>query len=221
MSREPNPSGVGRREFIAGAGGVAAAGYLAIGGDPTFAHSAPAPAPAKTWMVAIDATQGPPFGYTEPTLTTPNTAGTLPVNPSDIVTWKISAPAHKRHTVIFFKDKTPFVDSKQNPVWWFHGSKADEPIGGKGVSIDKNVLPGADFCYTVIVFDEDAGQTHLDDPKILIATVLHGEAQTQARKEVITAEQKLLKARQEINAALESLGSARKNLDQTNSKKSE
>jgi len=213
MSGKPDASGVSRREFIAGAGGVAAAGYLVVGGDTASAQST---SPVKTWAVAIDATKTPHFGYSEPSLGS-TSADPLPVNGGDIVTWGISLPNHRRHTVIFFKEETPFLDTNRKPVWWFHGSESDEPIGGKGVCIDPNAFPGDEFPYTVIVFDEDANHIYLDDPKILIATKLLGEKQ--AREDVITARHKIKKASKELDEALGRLESAERNLEQVKNNK--
>jgi hypothetical protein len=187
MSRTSDASNVTRREFLVGAGSIAATGYLVVGTASNNASARTSPLTTNTYIVTIDVTTTP-IAYSTPQL--PD-ASNLSVNAGDIVTWKAKTSGAKHHSAVLFIADTPFIDKHGNPVYAFHGSKSDETNGiGKNASIDPKASGSYEYC--VGVWDEEKLSTYTDDPTIIIGKVNVGAESAIAK--LIAVDRELKKA---------------------------
>jgi hypothetical protein len=166
MSKNPDASNVSRRDFLAAAGTVAAAGSLAVGKNSALAQALPPP--ANTYHVAIDATQFP-FSYTTD-VPTPNTSAyQLYVTPGSTVAWIPKTAHSNKHCVaILFPNETPLVDANGRPLYAVLWSEMEDGTNQTLQTIDKNA--SGTYEYTVVVFDRESGKTSRDDPKIIVGS---------------------------------------------------
>jgi hypothetical protein len=163
-------SPVTRREFLVGAGCVAATGYLVVGETSSAAAvrtSPTSPTTTPDHTVVIDVVTNPStVSYTNkpPQPDPPN----LHVKGNETVTWEAKTSKTHHHSFIVFIAKTPFIDGSGNPIFVFHGSEGDETTGiGINAKIDPKINSGT-FKYLVVVFDKDKAKPYFDDPKIII-----------------------------------------------------
>jgi hypothetical protein len=187
MSRNLNASNVTRREFLVGAGSVAATGYLVVGEASNSAPSRTSPRTTTNYVVTVDVTTTP-ITYSTPQLAD---ASSLPVKAKEVVTWKGKTSGSKHHLAVLFITDTPFIDKNGDPVYAFHGSESDESNGiGTNASIDPNA--SGSYEYYVGIWDERTTKTYTDDPTIIVGK---GNAYAEsARAKLIAADRELKKA---------------------------
>jgi hypothetical protein len=165
MSRKFDVSDVNRRQFLAVAGGAAAASSLSAGKGINFANAAATP--LINYPVTIDA-RTTPFTYS----TTVPVAGTqayhlhLASANSTVTFTAITSGANQHSAAIFFPTDTPFVDKNGRPMYAFAWSQTEEPLAVLLMDPDAS----GPFEYRVVVFDKLTGTTLSEDPKIIVGS---------------------------------------------------
>lgn len=162
MSGKSESSNVSRRQFLAVAGSVAAAGPFAVGKSMSSALPPPAPSPVD-YPVTIDITNPHTFKYSTPTQSDASVLKHVAANQT--FTWAVKTPSTGKYRVtILFLKTTPFADVNKNPVYAFEGDSGQGGVGGK---ISASPSDGT-YKYYVAVLDDTTGLTCTDDPKIIV-----------------------------------------------------
>lgn len=190
MSRDFNRLNVNRRQFLVGAGSIAATGYLVVGKASNEAPTRNSQPTKIDYTVIFDTGSGNIVPIANPPV--PN-AAYLSVLANQVIEWQAKTPGSKHHLAVLFVDDTPFVyKDGTTKVYAFHGSEADEANHiGIDASIASTVSEGDVYEYCVGVWDEDNKKTYTADPTIIIGG---HQAENIARAKLIAAEALLRKA---------------------------
>lgn len=174
-------SALTRRGFLSGASTLVGSLVVASKSPAVEITSAGRP-PAADYPILVDTTQKP-IHYSAPGV---SDASALKVAAGKVVSWSGKTSGARHHLTVVFKGDTPFLDAKGDPIYAFFGSQDDEP-NGIGATLD----PGADgeYCYCVVVCDEDGKKAFFDDPKIIV-----GNGLSQGRAQIDSALRLLQKA---------------------------
>ena len=166
MSRKFDVSDVNRRQFLAVAGGAAAASSLSAGKGLNLANAAATP--PINYPVTIDA-RTTPFAYstTVPVASTPAYHLHLASANSTVTFTAITSGANQHSAAIFFPTDTPFVDKNGRPMYAFTWSQTEESTLAV-LSVDPDA--SGPFEYRVVVFDKLTGTTVSEDPKIIVGS---------------------------------------------------
>jgi hypothetical protein len=165
MSRNPDPTNVSRREFLAAAGTVAAASSLPVE-KTSRVVPVPTPAPAD-YLVKVDA-RTKPFSYLD--------GGGKPAYHLNVgvaagsrVAWQATSVHSNKHCVaIIFPKETPLVDTNGRPLYAVLWSEIEESSGPTYYNVDPDAA--GHYEYTVVVFDRESGTTQSDDPKMIVGS---------------------------------------------------
>jgi hypothetical protein len=162
MSKNSDVSNISRRRFLAAAGTVAAANSLvagkAVSTERNTAQPVPPPSP-DSYLVTITVRNGS-FSYeysknNGPSVQMPNKS--LTVNRHDQVEWQASVEgSHRHHGKVRFTGGSPF---NNNEFKWTENHKGGGPI-------TTSILD--EYYYCVGIHDDDVGDVHPDDPKIIV-----------------------------------------------------
>jgi hypothetical protein len=160
MSTDSDASSVSRRQFLAVASGVAAAGSISVGKVLASPPAPTPPPPPADYPVTVDVTKNP-ISYTA----NGHNAYRLRPKVGKTITWaaKTSGAQH-RLTVLFVKE-TPLIDANNNPLYAVHSSDSDPGVVG---TIDPDA--SGTYEYYVAVFDDVTHSTYTDDPKIIVGS---------------------------------------------------